>query len=193
MSWAKAFLSFAAVLLLAGAALSDEADEVFYSGFDESDLPEARNAARHFDEGQCDKAWTVLQNLLGDGKLFAGTALAYEIFFVGLVPPGSSPDRVSQLRHLIVLSSYGAASGDASAIELYRKVSTVISGGNDTYLRCLEGGSREASECFNDHIRAGMLPSIQDYFRELDSLSAALNLPARCIPNAAFWPNSRSE
>jgi hypothetical protein len=142
----------AAVTLLASAVSA--ADGIFYSGFDDADLPQVTVAAGYIDEGQCDSAWEILQGLLENGKLFAGTALAYEILFIGLVPPGSSPDRVSQLRHLIVLSSYGAASGDASAIELYRKVSTVISGGNDTYLRCLEGGSREASECFNDHIRA---------------------------------------
>ena len=100
-------------------------------------------AAAHqaIDDGDCAAAWDGLWNEFRTGDPAAATTLADLIIFDGLVPPGSSPDRLSQERHAYILAVHGLATGTMYSQAIFDSLAEMLC---TTGLLSLNGQTRNA-------------------------------------------------
>lgn len=176
-------------LILATALLAYGSPEVKAYDFEnpyELFSPEARAIIESAETQSCDEDWQLFWGLLRDGEPAAGVHLAMYMQYGGLVPPGSSPDRLSFARHFKILLAYAVPSLDPVAVDFVKASADYF---GVEFPSCVAQGWRTKQECLDRAIADGALPSIEVYDREIAALSEARKLPARCIKEAILDPH----
>lgn len=203
MPGARRLLSLLAAFVLLCAAATparaeDRASRVDpYAGLAQSARAMAAGAVEKFTDGNCGAGWGLTWRLFRGGQSLAAAGLAYAVYYKGLVPPGSTPDRVSQARHLFILTAYAAPSENPQALALLRTVHRAFGLGRfgpgaGAFLACLEDPDRSGQSCLDDAIGAGLLPRIEDYAREVDGFTRTGARRAFCDVGSALWPGART-
>lgn len=137
--------------------------------------------------GDCATAWAGLWNAFRDGEPVAATALAEFIMFDGLVPPGSSADRLSQERHATMLAMHGLASSSIYS----QQIVDALTGRRDESAdlpRCMRENAAQLGVCVNELIFYRLLPAPSVYIAETEALARAVVQPAICAPQLALLP-----
>ena len=149
--------------------------------------PEARAILETTDPDSCNESWQLYWGLLRDGEPAAGVPLFLHMLYGGLVPPGSSADRISLARHTRILLAYAVPSRDPLAVEFVLDSRETL---GDEFVYCVASGEKTRQMCLDQAIAHGVLPSIEAYDREITALSEARKLPARCIDEAVLDPHT---
>lgn len=136
----------------------------------------------------CEELWPAMWQMFRDGDPNAAAYLAFNVFYVGLIPPGSLADVHSQKQHLYILTAYGAASDEPEA----RRFFEALRPAGERHYRCIVDGEQSPETCLADAVEAGYLPSIHSYEQEFETLENERNLPARCDTRLSFYPHIAS-
>ena len=150
---------------------------------EQRDLVESAQDA--IDDGDCAAAWDGLWNAFRNGEPVAATMLATFIVFDGLVPPGSSPDRLSQERHATILALHGMASGTVYSRQI---VDTLFETPDEpgSFTECLNENPEQSNVCIDEAIFFRFLPNRSSYVAETEALARAVAQPAICTPQAVL-------
>lgn len=139
-------------------------------------------------DGRCDKAWEIMWPLFKNGSAAASDWIATAIFLGGLVPPGGTPDSISQVRHTFVFATYGAPAESIYDFDLTDTIHDLVPVHNLKFKECMEAADRDAQICVDEAIQYGIVPPRDVYIAELEAMAEWRESPAVCTRDAAILP-----
>lgn len=139
-------------------------------------------AIQALDTGNCAKVWQLVWPWARNGNAQAQAMLATGAHAAGLMPPGSPRDGLARLRHMLILSAHGALDGDTANAELLNSLlqeKIIADAGGRELRQCLAGKS-SPPHCIKAAVERGLIPSMENYSKELGLAEKHLNAAATC-------------